>query len=448
MNTDFAQVEADERQVNLTRFELSFPEKREFFLESRDLFQFAIGTASGAGFGRGGNAPTLFFSRRIGLESGALVPIRFGGRLSGKVGAFDVGVASIETDADEVLDAESTNFTVLRVRRDVFARGSIGMLFANRSRSVVADGSNQTYGVDGNVSIDDIFLSGYYAETRTQGLTDDDHSYRASFSYNGDLWRGSIDHLRVGDNFSPEVGFLRRWDFRQTAASLQFSPRPESDLIRRLSFRGGIDYLENGTSGFVESRELRGSAEVEFESSDGLNVSVTDRYEFLSEPFRISGSGGVEVEPGRYSFREVGVGLTFGQQRWYSGNLSFQRGGFFTGDRTTAAVRGRINVSTRLSLEPTLSFNWLDLPEGSFRSNLVVTRVNYAFSPRMFFGGLVQYSSGSDSFSTNLRLRWEYRPGSELFVVYTESRDTDVLDRFTELENRGLTIKINYLLRL
>ena len=327
VNTDFAQVEADERQVNLTRFELSFPEKREFFLESRDLFQFAIGTASGAGFGRGGNAPTLFFSRRIGLESGALVPIRFGGRLSGKVGAFDVGVASIETDADEVLDAESTNFTVLRVRRDVFARGSIGMLFANRSRSVVADGSNQTYGVDGNVSIDDIFLSGYYAETRTQGLTDDDHSYRASFSYNGDLWRGSIDHLRVGDNFSPEVGFLRRWDFRQTAASLQFSPRPESDLIRRLSFRGGIDYLENGTSGFVESRELRGSAEVEFESSDGLNVSVTDRYEFLSEPFRISGSGGVEVEPGRYSFREVGVGLTFGQQRWYSGNLSFQRGG-------------------------------------------------------------------------------------------------------------------------
>ena len=154
------------------------------------------------------------------------------------------------------------------------------------------------------------------------------------------------------------------------------------------------------------------------------------------------------MEPGRYSFREVGVGLRFGQQRWYSGNLSFQRGGFFTGDRTTAAVRGRINVSTRLSLEPTLSFNWLDLPEGSFRSNLVVTRVNYAFSPRMFFGGLVQYSSGSNSFSTNLRLRWEYRPGSELFVVYTESRDTEVLDRISELENRGLTIKVNYLLRL
>ena len=251
----------------------------------------------------------------------------------------------------------------------------------------------------------------------------------------------------MGDNFSPEVGFLRRWDFRQTSASLRFNPRPESDLIRRLSFSAGIDYLENGSSGFVESRERQGSFQIEFESSDGLNVSVTDRYEYLDEPFRISGSGGVEVEPGRYSFRAVTVGLSVGQQRWYSGNLSFQQGGFFTGDRKTAAVRGRINVSTRLSLEPTLSFNWLDLPEGSFRSDLALTRVNYAFSPRMFFGGLVQYSSGSKSFSTNLRLRWEYRPGSELFIVYTESRDTDVLDRVSELENRGLTIKLNYLLR-
>ena len=176
VNTDFAQVEADERQVNLTRFDLSFPQKREFFLESRDLFQFAIGTAS-SGLRRGGNTPTLFFSRRIGLESGALVPIRFGGRLSGKVGDFDVGAMSIQTGADEPLALESTNFTVVRLRRDVFARGSLGMLFTNRSQSVVAEeGSNQTYGMDGNVSVGDIFFSGYYAETRTPGLTNDDQS--------------------------------------------------------------------------------------------------------------------------------------------------------------------------------------------------------------------------------------------------------------------------------
>ena len=107
-----------------------------------------------------------------------------------------------------------------------------------------------------------------------------------------------------------------------------------------------------------------------------------------------------------------------------------------------------MSVSERLSLEPTLSFNSVDLPQGSFRTDLAVTRINYAFTPRMFFGGLVQYNSGDDSFSMNLRLRWEYRPGSELFIVYTEARDTAVLDRFSELSNRGFTIKINYLLRL
>ena len=448
VNTDFAQVEADERQVNLTRFSLLFPEKREFFLESRDLFRFAISTAA-AGLGRGGNAPTLFFSRRIGLESGELVPIQFGGRLFGKLGAFDVGAMNIQAGAEDALAVEPTNFTVLRLRRDVLSRGSVGVMFANRSRSMVGDGSNQTYGVDGNISAGDVFVSGYFAATQTPGLTDDNLSYEAKLSYNGDLWGGAFGHLRVGNNFNPEVGFRRRWDLRETTASARFSPRPGSDLIRRLSFEAQLVYVENGTVGVVESRQRQGAFELEFESSDALNVSLTDRYEFLAEPFRISGGEGIQLAPGGYSFREATVSLGLGQQRRFSGNVLVQRGGFFNGDRTTAAVQGgRLNLSTRLSLEPTLSFNWIDLREGSFRNDLAVTRVNYAFSPYMFFSGLVQYSSASDSFSTNLRLRWEYRPGSELFVVYTEARDTDMLDRWATLENRGLTIKLNYLFRM
>jgi hypothetical protein len=172
-----------------------------------------------------------------------------------------------------------------------------------------------------------------------------------------------------------------------------------------------------------------------------------DTYEYLESDFRIA--DGVILPPGRYSFRDVTLGLSLGLQRWYSGSLSLQRGSFYSGDKTTVGLRtGRINVSDRLSLEPTLSFNWVDLPQGSFRNDLALTRVNYAFTPRMFFGGLVQYNSASNSLSTNLRLRWEYRPGSELFIVYTEARDTDVLDRFSQLANRGFTIKLNYLLRL
>jgi hypothetical protein len=354
----------------------------------------------------------------------------------------------MQTAADDQLQLESTNFSVLRLRRDVFSRGSIGALFTRRSHSLEADGSNETYGVDGNLSFSaDFFVSGYYAETRTPGMTVDDESYRGLFSYNGDLFGGSVGHLRVGDNFNPEVGFVRRRAFQQSTAAVRFSPRPESEVVRRLSFEVGTDYIENDSTGVVESRENQASAQLEFLSSDQITLTATDAYEYLDADFRIA--DGVVLPPGRYSFRDVTAGIAFGDQRRFSGDLSVQHGSFYSGDKTTVALRGgRINVSPQLSLEPTMSFNWVDLPQGSFRSDLAVARINYAFTPFMFFGGLVQYNSGSDAFSANMRLRWEYRPGSELFLVYTEARDTDVLDRWSALESRGFTIKLTYLLRM
>ena len=447
VNTDFAQVEADEQQVNLTRFEIFFPEKREFFLEGLGIYQFAssqITSSSGSE-----NTPTLFFSRRIGLESGELVPILAGGRVTGKVGSFDVGALSIQTGEKEGLGIESTNFTVLRLRRDVFRRSSIGALFTGRSASTVADGSNQTFGLDASFSFfQDLYLTGYYAETRTRGLSEDDQSYLGSFNYISDLWGATLEHLRVGENFNPEVGFLRRRGFQETLASARFSPRPASiEAIRRLTFQASLDYLEHAKERFVESREGQAQFQIEFESSDVFDLTYSDRYEFLDEDFPVG--GGVTIPPGRYAFQDVEVGFGFGLQRQFSGTLAVQRGSFYGGDKTTVALRGgRVSVSEHLSLEQTVSFNWVDLPQGSFRTDLAVARINYAFTPRMFLGGLVQYNSGNDSFSTNLRLRWEYRPGSELFIVYTEARDTDVFDRFSELSNRGLTVKFNYLLRL
>ena len=312
----------------------------------------------------------------------------------------------------------------------------------------MADGSNETLGVDANLSfLSDFYLSGYYAETRTAGLKDDDQSYRGAFSYSGDLWEASVTHLRVGENFNSEVGFLRRRGFRATTILARLSPRPESDLIRRVSLQAGTDYVENDAQGFVESRESQATAQIEFESSDAVDLTYADRYEFLKDDFRIADD--VTLPSGRYSFRDLTLGLSLGVQRWYSGNLSFQRGSFYSGHRTTAELRGgRITLSNRFSLEPTVSLNRIYLPEGSFQTDLLVIRMNYAFSAWMYFSGLVQYNTGNDSFSTNLRLRCEYRPGSELFIVYSEVRDTDVLDRFSMLENRGLTVKLTYLLRL
>ena len=456
-NTDFAQVEVDERQVNLTRFSLFFPEKREFFLEGRGIFGFAsagFGGGGGPGFGgRGVSAPTMFFSRRIGLQGGKPVPITGGGRVTGKVGSFDVGALNIQTNDLESVSAESTNFTVLRLRRDIFRRSSIGGLFQNRSQSLVGLGSNQMYGADATFSFfENLDLLGYYARTETAGVSTGmdptDASYRARGNWNGDLVGFEADHLLVGRDFNPEIGFVPRKGFRQTFLTGRVSPRPTAiELIRQVTLEGRVNYLENHPTGFLETRELMGNFRVEFESSDQFSMDYTETYENLPLDFRISPE--VSIPSGRYDFSDVQASFNFGPQRFYSGSLSVRRGKFFDGDRTSVGFnRARVEILRQLSVEPNLSFNWVDLPQGSFTQHVASTRVSYSFSPRLFLSGLVQYSSLSKSLSGNFRLRWEYAPGSEIFLVYTEERDTDVFNRFSALSNRGFVIKMNRLLRL
>ncbi len=457
LNTEFAQVEADEQQVNLTRFSLFFPEKREFFLEGRGILNFAEPATGGGrrrGRGRGTpaagvSAPSLFFSRRIGFQADEVVPILGGGRVTGKLGSFDVAAINIQTDDLPSAGAESTNFSVLRLRRDILRRSSIGVMFENRSESELAPGSNQAYGVDATFSFfDNVNLLTYYAQTKTEGLTGPDQSYRGRFSYSGDLWGLQVDHLMVGEDFNPELGFVPRKGFRQTFLSGKYSPRPASiESIRQVTFQASINYVENAEAGFVETRERRGSFRTEFESSDAFNAEFTDSYENLTEPFPIASD--VTIPVGRYSFRDAQLRYNFGVQRPYSGNLSVRRGSFFGGTRTSVGFQqARIEILPQFSVEPNVSFNWVNLPQGDFTQHVAATRVSYSFSPRVFLSGLIQYSTSSDSFSSNLRLRWEYAPGSEIFVVYTEERDTDVFDRFSELSNRGLVIKVTRLFRL
>ncbi|MEE2638674.1 MAG: DUF5916 domain-containing protein, partial [Acidobacteriota bacterium] len=296
-NTDFAQVEVDEQQVNLTRFSLFFPEKREFFLEGRGIFEFARGggpssrdsalrpVAGGGGFDPG-NAPTLFYSRRIGLERGTVVPILGGGRVTGKVGSFDVGALNIQADDEVVSDSESTNFTVVRVKRDLFRRSSVGGLVTNRSVSAVGNGASQTYGADGTFSFyENVSFLGYLARTQTPGLGSRDRSYQGQFTYAGDRYGLQAEHLLVEDNFLPEVGFVRRDNFRRSFGSARFSPRPTSiEAIRQFRFEGGIDYIVTADAGVVETRRSQIAFSTEFESSDRIGVSVADNYELLVEP--------------------------------------------------------------------------------------------------------------------------------------------------------------------
>ena len=450
-NTDFAQVEVDEQQINLTRFSLFFPEKRDFFLESQGIFDF--GRVAGFGdFGgptRGilnappGDAPTLFFSRRIGLdEGGRTVPIVGGGRLTGKVGDFSVGAINIQTGDAQASAALPTNFSVLRVKRDILRRSRVGAIFTNRSVSLRGDGANQAYGLDGSFSFyDNVNLYGYYARTNTPGLQGRNESYRAAFSYEGDLYGLLVDHLQVGRNFNPEIGFMRREDFRRSYVYAQFSPRPEGiEAVRQFTWGGSVDYIENG-AGQLETRILSGRFQTSFENSDNLSADVQQDYEFLVRPFAITDA--VTIPVGGYEFTDFQVAYEMGPHRRVAGTFSFQHGQFFGGDITALGYsRGRIEVSRQFAVEPGISWNRITLPQGSFTARVATTRLTYTFTPRMFASALLQHNSTNNVLSTNVRLRWEYQPGSELFVVYNDQRDTWMNRGYPLLENRAYVVKL------
>ena len=453
-NTDFAQVEIDEQQVNLTRFSLFFPEKREFFLEGRGLFDFARGGITGGGASQASSntiQPYLFYSRRIGLNNGRIVAIDGGGRLTGKVGKYGIGAMNIQTDDEPVSLTRPTNFSVVRVKRDVLRRSSIGAMVTNRSRAASGRGSNQAYGVDAAFSFfQNVGLGAYYAATETDGVTRDAASYQAIGEYGGDRYGGHLEYLKVGAGFNPEVGFIARTNFRRTYGTARFSPRPKSiRAVRKFTYQGNFDRFVNG-AGDLETRIETGLFNTEFENSDVLAVNVTRDYELLLRPATILG---VTIPTGGHQFTNALVTYALGAQRPVSGTVSLQTGNFYNGTLTAVGYSAaRVSVLKQFSLEPTISINRVEVPGATVTTRLFRTRVDYGFTPLMFASGLLQYTSSDRAFSSNLRFRWEYRPGSELFVVYTDERDqTDprvaLPTQVIGLKNRAFVVKVNRLLR-
>ena len=442
-NTDFAQVEADEQQVNLTRFSLFFPEKREFFLENQGTFAFGgVQTR----FGGGGDTPILFYSRRIGLDQGQVVPLEAGGRLTGRVGRFSLGVLQIRAADQPLSGIRATNFSVVRLKHDILRRSSVGVLYTGRSASQNGGQRNDGYGVDGTFTFfDNLIFNTYWARTHTPGLVDDDTSHRLQMDYGADRYGVRLERLVVGEHFSPEVGFVRRDDMRRHSGQLRFSPRPRgSQVVRRYFWTTSLVYIENGARQ-LETRDWDAGFAIEFHNSDRFNVTYNRTYEFLPQEFVIA--SGVTLPVGGYDYASVRTGYNFGRQRQASANVSVEHGTFYNGHKTTLSIRsGRLNLSPQLSVEPTVSVNRVDLVEGAFTTNLFGARVTYTMTPRMFVSTLVQYSSSSSTAATNVRLRWEYRPGSELFLVYNEQRDT-LTRGFPQLANRALILKINRLFR-
>jgi hypothetical protein len=429
---DFAQVEADEEQINLTRFSLLFPEKREFFRDNQGLFAFGGAT--------GGDTPILFYSRQIGLSNGSSVPIQRGARLTGRIGPFSLGALNMNTDDRPAAGTARTDFSIVRLKRDLLRRSSVGMIFTRRSSQQSGDGANDAIGFDGAFAFfKNLAIYTYWAKTRTTGMSDQDTSYRAQVDYAGDRYGFQAERLAVGANFNPEVGFLRRKDIRKTYAQFRFSPRPSRlKSVRKFYAVGTATYIENGV-GQLQTRVFDASFTTEFQTSDLFFVGYNDDQEYLLLPFPIA--SGVTLPVGRYRFGAARTGYSLGPQRKFSGSVSAQYGTFYDGHKTSVTLTsGRTNLSSRLSLQPTLSFDDVRLPEGRFRNRLAGSRITYALTPMAFLSALMQYNSTSHSLASNVRLRWEYKPGSELFVVYDEERGSHIS---APIKNRALIIKLN-----
>jgi hypothetical protein len=443
VNTDFAQVEEDQQQVNLTRYSLFFPEKRDFFLEGQAIFSFG-----GLNFGQNANpgeVPVMFFSRQIGLSRGQAVPVIGGARVTGRAGKFQIGAVNIETGDNGAAGAVDTNFTAVRVKRDILRRSNIGIIATRRAPAGTGRDRNLTYGADVNLFLfANVVANVYYARTDTPGFTRGEDSYRGRFEFAGDRYGWTAEHLLIAPDFNPEVGFARRKDFRRSFGQFRFSPRPRNNrVVRRYSYTGSIDYITDAERTAMQERELRGTFNVEYQSGDSFNVEYTRNYERLPA-FEIN--PGTTVPAGGYHYQNVRTQYSLGQRRKVSGRIFTAHGTLYKGKKTEAGYVGRLGLVPQFAVEPSVSLNWVRLPYGDFEAPVISSRLIFTPNARTALSSFIQYNGGSHTMSTSVRLRWEYRPGSEVFIVYSDGRDTLVAG-YPDLLNRSLALKVTRLLR-
>jgi len=435
INTDFAQVEVDDQQVNLDRFALFFPEKRPFFLENAGFFS----------VGNPGEID-LFFSRRIGLgAAGEAIPILGGGRVSGKAGDFNIGVLNMQTD-DYQDRLPSNNFTVLRISRDLPNRSSIGGIFVNRQGTgglAPPDDHNRTYALDGKWGIGQTtVVSSFVARTDTPGVQGDDHAFNLRSRTSVPRFDFDIGYQEVGDRFNPEVGFLNRRGYRKPDAFLMTRFRPRDfwnlqEVRPHASYRGFW-----GHDGFQETGYLHVDNHWQFRNSAEVHTGMNLTYEGVRTPFEIF--PGVFVPPGEYEHAEAQLVAMSNQGAPVSVSMRAVIGGFFGGDRAALTPTLRMRVGDTLTTELSYQRNDIDLPSGHFTTNLVRTRVSYSFNPRTFVQGLVQYNDRADLWSMNLRFGWLQAANTGLFVVYTDTHGLyDLFPERPERTDRSLIVKFS-----
>ncbi len=447
-NTDFSQVEADEQQINLTRFSLFFPEKRDFFLEGSGIFRFGPGEqrggmGGGAGGGMGGrlgaarNDLILFFSRHIGLsENGEPIPLRAGVRLTGRAGPYELGFLNIQQEAWST--SPSTNFTVARVRRNVWANSDLGLMVLNVHRP---DRFNRIYGGDANFRFfENLNIHGYVAKAAAPGLREGTTAWRVGMSWRDNFWDMRHSFTSIGPNFRNELGFIPRYGIQKASHffGLHWRPRALGRTVREIFPHWQLDYIMD-PSGRLDTRLVDYHLPITFQDGTFLEVGVNSTREHLPDVFRIHPT--TDVLAGDYSFNEYFFLLNSDRSRPLSVSFRGGTGPFYDGYRQSYSGGLNVRSGYRFRMSLTYTRNNINLQTGRFRTNLFSLRATYSFSTSIFLNALVQYNNVARTWSSNIRFNIIHRPLSDLFIVYNERRESGT----GRLLDRALMVKFTYL---
>ena len=418
-NTDFAQVEVDEQQVNLDRFNLFFPEKRPFFLENAGLF--SVGSPGEV---------DLFFSRRIGIgDDGNIVPIIGGARLSGKLDRTNVGLLTMFTDEVEDAGIQKNNFTVARVNHEFKGRSALGAAFINRSGIGVDDDFNSTIALDGKLGLGrKARMTGFYARTNGPMDTINEHSFRLKTDYIWNSWEIGGGYTEVGEGFNPEVGFLQRSAFRKPEARILYHYRPKNENSVILELRPHISYNSFWNfEGFQETSYTHIDNHWEFKSGMEIHTGLNLTTEGVLDPFEIS--DGVTVLPGTYRHSESQLVFFTNKSNPVSVNIRSVIGGSFGGKRYQQSATLSVRLGDKFNSDFIYLYNNYQLPVGDFTANIFRSQMTYSFRPNLYVQSLVQNNSANELWAVNLRLGWLQRANTGLFVVYNYNvREGDPLN--------------------
>ncbi len=441
VNTDFAQVEVDDEQINLTRFDLFFPEKRPFFLENAGFFEF--GTP---------REVELFFSRRIGIdENRNPVPIDVGARISGKAGPYQIGLLNMQTRGVDGR-APANNYGVARFSRELPNRSSVGVIALNRqATSTLDDGRafNRAYGVDANIGLGKFAnWFNYVAKTQTPGQTSGQHAGASYFVYDDAKHQIDGTYREVGRNFNPELGFINRVGYRNHGYGYRRRFFPRSDIFRSVEPHFNVREWRTIETGELESGYYHGHFDTRWQNGGRLGAAVNRNFERLDRPFEVS--PGIFIQPGGYYFNDVRLDFNGDPTRTLFWTSELGLGEFYDGNITTMVLGGGARKGANLTWTGTYTRNLVRLPAGDFNTDLIGLRWNWSFTSKSFLQTFSQYNSVARQIGHNIRLGFLSSSATGLFVVFNTAHasyqfnDPHGMDRRTM--SRALIIKFNHLL--